>query len=60
MGTSPLPSRGANGPQVNIDYYADTAELKRKLKKSVNDVISQFAAAGISASEIVVLGSVKK
>ena len=50
-----LPSRGANGPQVNIDYYADTAEFKRKLKKSVNDVISQFAAAGISASEIVLL-----
>jgi hypothetical protein len=50
-----LPSRGATGPQVNIDYYADSADYKRKLKKSINEIISQFAAAGISASEIMIL-----
>jgi hypothetical protein len=50
-----IPVKGADGPDVEIEYYGDLRDQQRRLRKLVNAILADFKKADIPPGELVVL-----
>jgi hypothetical protein len=50
-----MPTKGANGPDVVIEYYRDFADYLRILKKTTNKLITALDEVGSPVSDIAIL-----
>jgi hypothetical protein len=50
-----MPVKGADGPDVEIDYYDDMRDHHRRLRKMVNGLLQELRKAEVAPAELVIL-----